>query len=77
MPAKTSGPDQMRLLLSSLGAPGDDFSTEHLVIVFDGFCGLIYQGSTVKFNFRANRGQPWEPGSSVLICPRGCLLKWK
>lgn len=70
MPAKTSRPDQIRLLLSSLGASGDDFNTEHLVIVFDGFSGLIYQGSIVKFNFHVSRGQPWEPGSLLLICPR-------
>lgn len=70
MLVKTSGLDQIRLPLSSLGAPGDDFSTEHLVIVFDGFCGLIYQGSTVKFNFRVSGGQSWELGSLVLICPR-------
>lgn len=58
------------MLLSSLGASGDYVNTEHLVIMFDGFGGLIYQGSIVKFNFPVNGGQPWQPGSLLLICPR-------
>lgn len=58
------------MLLSSLGAFGDCFNTEHLVIMFDGFSGLIYQGSIVKFNFPVSGGQPWQPGSLLLICPR-------
>lgn len=58
------------VLLSSLGASGDYFNTEHLVIMFDGFSGLIYQGSIVKFNFHESGGQPWQLGSLLLICPR-------
>lgn len=57
------------MLLSSLGASGDCADTEHLVIMFDGFGGLIYQGSIVKFNFPVSGGQPWQPGSLLLICP--------
>lgn len=57
-------------LLSSLGAPGDYFNTEHFVIMLDGFGGLIYQGSIVKFNFPVSGGQPWQPGSLLLIRPR-------
>ena len=56
-------------LLSSLGASGDYFNAEHLVIMFDGFGGLIYQGSIVKFNFPVSGGQTWQPGSLSLICP--------
>lgn len=58
------------VLLSSLGPSGDYFNTEHFVIMFDGFGGLIYQGSIVKFNFPVSGGQPWQPGFLLLIRPR-------